>query len=303
MDTANNEIYAAFGLDEPSAEETTAPDETTGEPGTGPEDSKPAVETQDVEAQAEQDEGGDAVEEQADEVQRVGVREESTAQTAEDTSQQDANYAAAFMGRNNPYTGKPITTKADYDQYLRDREKAEADEKAKAALERIKDSNMDAETFEAMLANTEIGKQFRRTAETAKRIEEENHRQAIDRMIAEDIAEIAKYDPTVKDVDTLKATAKGKQIAERVNSGRFTWLEAWKLENFDAISNARSEATKQAAMNAAASKDHLQSTAQRGSGEVEIPRDVQETFNIMGITDAEEQRTAYRDYLKSIKKG
>ena len=59
MENESNEIYAAFGLDAPSAdeatEETSAADETADNPGAGPDDSKPAEASDDVTDTTEQE--------------------------------------------------------------------------------------------------------------------------------------------------------------------------------------------------------------------------------------------------------
>lgn len=305
MGNESNEIYAAFGLEAPAeSEDAAAPVEATADPGTGPDDQNPAENAADA---ATGSDNNPAETEEPDEGTEAETAPEPAPDSAEDpvedTSMQDANYAAAFMGRKNPYTGKPILTKADFDQYVRDTEAASRADEQSAAEDELKKIGITPEQLEALMGKTKFGQEMRAALDYTRRQAADSHKKAIDELIAKDIAEIAKYDPTVKDVDSLKKTAHGKEIEKRVASGRYTWKEAWMLENFDAMQSARTDAAKQAAMNAASSKDHLQSTAQRGSGEVDVPDSVAEMYKVMGITDKEEMRKSYASYLKDIKKG
>lgn len=301
MENESNEIYAAFGLEAPAeSEDAAAPVEATADPGPGPEEQKP----EDTAADAATEESAPEQAEAEPETTETEPEPEAQPQPVEpDTSMQDANYAAAFMGRKNPYTGKPILTKADFDEYVKAQEAASRADEQSAAEDELKKIGITPEQLEALMGKTKFGQEMRAALEYTRRQAADSHKKAIDDLIAKDIAEIAKYDPTVKDVDSLKKTAHGKEIEKRVASGRYTWKEAWMLENFDAMQSARTDAAKQAAMNAASSKDHLQSTAQRGSGEVDVPDSVAEMYKVMGITDKEEMRKSYASYLKDIKKG
>lgn len=301
MENESNEIYAAFGLEAPAeSEDAAAPVEATADPGTGPDDQNPAENA----AEAAPEENEQPADEPAAEEPEPEAEAEPPVQPVEpDTSMQDANYAAAFMGRRNPYTGKPILTKADFDEYVKAQEAATRADEQKAAEDEISKLGITPEQLEALMSKTKFGQEMRAALDYTRKQAADTHKKAIDDLIAKDIAEIAKYDPTVTDVESLKKTAKGKEIERRVKSGRYTWKEAWMLENFDAMQSARTDAAKQAAMNAASSKDHLQSTAQRGSGEVDVPDDVAAMYKVMGITDKEEIRKSYASYLKDIKKG
>jgi hypothetical protein len=302
MENESNEIYAAFGLDAPSAdeatEETSAADETAENPGTGPDDSNPADTSTEDSNTSEQETEPEAEPEAAE-----SEPEPASQPVQDDTSAQDANYAAAFLGRKNPYTGKPILSKADFEQYKKDLAAAEEAEQRQAADDEAAKLGFTPEQIQNIFLKSEMGRKMQAALDYTQQQAAENHRRAIDDLIAKDIAEIAKYDPSVKDVDSLKKTAHGKEIEARVNSGRYTWKEAWMLENFDAMQTARSDATRQAAINSASSKDHLQSTAQRGGGEIDVPSDVLSYYKAMGFDDMDEIRKSYGDYLKDIKKG
>lgn len=301
MENESNEIYAAFGLEAPAeSEDAAAPVEATADPGPGPEEQKP----EDTAADAATEETAPEQAEAEPATPEAEPEPEPEVQPVEpDTSMLDANYAAAFMGRRNPYTGEPILTKADFDEYVKAQKAATRADEQKAAEDEISKLGITPEQLEALMSKTKFGQEMRAALDYTRRQAADTHKKAIDDLIAKDIAEIAKYDPTVTDVESLKKTAHGKEIERRVKSGRYTWKEAWMLENFDAMQSARTDAAKQAAMNAASSKDHLQSTAQRGSGEVDVPDDVAAMYKVMGITDKEEMRKSYASYLKDIKKG
>lgn len=303
MDFTEKELYEAFQLE--AAEESTEP--AGGEAGAAPEDSNAATQSEPAPDAQTTTEGPEAAGAPAPETAKAGapeVKPEAPAAPAPaSTPSEDAMYAAAFVGKTNPFTGRAIQTKQDYLEYVSAKERAETQDKRTAALERLKAAGIDAETLNLVLADNPMVKDIQRATELSKRIEQENHKAAIDRLIQADIAEIGKFDQSVKDVESLKKTPRGEAIQKRVDSGRYTYLEAWKLENFDASFQARTDAARQAAANAAASKEHLQSTAQRGSGDVDIPADVRQGYEVMGITDPKEQRESYRKYLTSLKKG
>ena len=306
MDNESNEIYAAFGLDAPADEataDTSASAETADDPGTGPEDSKPANTSAEENAEPSAESAPESEEAEPTAESDNEPAPEAEPEEKPDTSAEDANYAASFMGRKNPFTGEPIFTKADFEKYkadLKADEERRSREEADAELEKL---GITTEQLEGLLQKTKFGKEIQAALDYTRKQAADTHRKAIDDLIAKDIAEINQYDPTVKDVESLRKTARGKEIEKRVASGRFTWAEAWKLENFDAMRTAKNDAAKQAAINAASAKDHLQSTAQRGSGELDVPPDVYAQYEAVGFKDKDEIRKSYASYLKDIKKG
>lgn len=303
MDNEINEIYAAFDLEAPAeSEDAAAPVEATAEPGTGPDDQNPAENAADAATEESAPEQTEA-EPEIPETEPEPEAEDHHQPVEPDTSMQDANYAAAFMGRKNPYTGKPILTKADFDEYVKAQEAAARADEQSAAEDELKKIGITPEQLEALMGKTKFGQEMRAALEFTRKQAADTHKRAVDELIQRDIKEISEYDPSVKDVDSLLKTAHGKAIAERVKSRRMSFLEAWVQENWKSMMSARTDAAKQAAMNAASSKDHLQSTAQRGSGEVDVPDSVAEMYKVMGITDREEMRKSYASYLKDIKKG
>ena len=68
-------------------------------------------------------------------------------------------------------------------------------------------------------------------------------------------------------------------------------LDAFKLANFETLSQGAAARARQAAINAAQSKQHLAQTQTRGKGAVTVPSDVRELYRTMnpGVTDAEIQ--------------
>jgi len=76
-------------------------------------------------------------------------------------------------------------------------------------------------------------------------------------------------------------------------------VDAFKLANYDTLTSSTAAASRQAAINAAQSKQHLSQTTTRGAGAVSVPADVKEAYRAFNpnATDAEIQQH-YNKYVK-----
>lgn len=293
MDFESNALYEALGIEAPAESEN---------PGNSPDDSN--LESTDTNEQQEQDveEVEESHEEERADDSSSSVSDVQPNSADREKELYDASLTAAFMGRKNPFTGKPILNKADYDEYVKAVNEQTATEEREKAESKAKESGIDPETLQAVLSNTAFGKQMERSAQITERIAREQRNKAINELISKDIEQIHKYDESVTDVASLLKTKKGEEIKSLVSSGRLTYLQAFKTVYFDEIATARTKAAKQSALNQSASKEHLQSTAQRGSGESEIPTDLVTGAENMGISDMDEINKYYQNYIKSTRR-
>lgn len=305
----NNIDYAAlFGAEKGENEqEIAAPAEAT-------EDEAEGAEEQEIAAPAEVDEVNDADEEDSD-----TDSDTDTAEDEEDSKQskaERAKYAAArrkaeaerdaavkaareeaireaqramddmvsSLGMKDPFTGKPITTKAELDAY-RAAESADRREKI------LKRAGMTNEEYKEFVDNLPEVKEARAAKEQAGE-------QAARQKVEAQLLEIAKMDPSVKTLADLAKTENYQKVYDMVTRG-YDLLDAYKLANFDRVQKATADSTRQAAINSAAGKSHMSKTTMRGVGAVSVPADIAEAYRVFDpdITDAEIQKH-YTRYAK-----
>ena len=189
------------------------------------------------------------------------------------------------LGIENPYTGRPITTKAEYDAWKR----AEAQEKQQNIAEA---AGMSQQEFNGFVDNLPQVREYRQAAEAARQQQQKM-------VLEEQIGQIAKLDPSIKGVEDLLKRPEYPQIYNYVKKG-ISIEEAFKLANYDKLTSSAGNAARQAALNAANSKEHLAPTSQRGAGSVPVPADVKAQYKLLNpdATDAEIQEHYNRFHKK-----
>jgi len=180
------------------------------------------------------------------------------------------------LGLENPYTGKPITSKAEYDSWKRQ----ESEEKRGSVAEA---AGMSEKDFNEFVDNLPQVQEYKRTAEAAR---QQQQRMVLD----EQISQIGKLDPSIKTVEDLTKREEYPAIYDNVRKG-ISIVDAFKLANFDKLTQSAAAASRQAAINAASSKEHLQATKAAGVGSVTVPADVKATYKALNpdMSDAEIQ--------------
>lgn len=198
----------------------------------------------------------------------------------------------AALGLTNPYTKEPIKDKADYDAY-----RAKVDEDRRAKL--LKRAGMSEEEFAKLAAEQPEIKAQLEEAREAKR-------QAAAAAMNEQLRQIHELDPAINTVEDLAKMPNYAQFYRFVKQNRLSLVEAYKLTNMERLSARTAAATKQAAMNAAQSKAHLEATKSRGKGGdvPAISAEVLEYYRAINPKATEaEIRADYARYLKNISKG
>lgn len=169
----------------------------------------------------------------------------------------------AAMGFTDPYTGKPIKTRAEYEAF--NRAKAE-----KELSESLEESGLDPQLFNKLISNHPEIIHAREAAQAA----EAERRRALDASeqarAVEELKEIQKHDPKIQSIADLAALDNYEEIYQLVRAGA-SISKAYKLVNHDSILAKERAAAKQAALNEIAGKGHLQATQQQGGTGEEIP--------------------------------
>ncbi len=214
---------------------------------------------------------------------------------AKEEAQRTIDEAFRNSGLTNPYTKKPITSKAEYDEY---RARFEAEKKARI----LKKSGMSDEEFQQFVQGLPEVKQAKEAQAAAETAERQAREQQAKLKVEEQLKEITALDPTIQDLKDLAKMETYPKFYELVKRGN-TLTDAFKLANYDALTGRAAAASRQAAINSAQGKQHLSPTTQRGAGAVSVPADIKAEYLAFNpdATDAEIQQH-YNRYMKNHKK-
>lgn len=230
------------------------------------------VSTEDV---AGAEEPGTAEPEQSPDVnaQYAAIRRkaEEDARLKAESEQKKVNamFVELFGKMNNPKTGRPIQTAEEYIEAVKAQQRTQIEE-------RMKQGGVDPSIIQQLIASDPTVREAHEIMERQKVAEQ-------DARIAREIADIAKVNPAIKNVDDLAKDASFPEVYERwEKSGRQESLfDIYRLVNFDALTLQRSEAAKQAAINQAKGKQHLTKTngvEQPATENVPIPDSVLQSW-------------------------
>ena len=184
-------------------------------------------------------------------------RDAAIAQAKEDAQKQVDEFFKT-SGLMNPYTGQPITTRAEYEAY---RERFEADQKAKL-MEKAGITQEEFQAFVQGLPEVRAARQAKAEAEAAARQAREQEAKA---RVDEQLRQIQAIDPTVKELGDLAKLDTYPKLYDMVKRG-YSILDAYRLANYDTLTQRAAEASRKAAINSVQSKQHLKATESRGGG-------------------------------------
>lgn len=193
-------------------------------------------------------------------------------------AERDRQYAERFKGFTNPVTGKQITSEADYFAAL--------DAQSQLQMERtLREKGLDPNLIAQAVAQDPTVRQAKAVLQNTQKLEAE-------RQLQSDVAEISKIDPSIQNVGDLTKNASFPLVMKLVSENGLSVYDAYKIANFDALSARRAEAERQAAINRAKSKDHLESANSLSSPDdktVQIPSSQLQKWRdaYPGLTDAE----------------
>ena len=204
------------------------------------------------------------------------------------------NDAFANSGLVNPYTKEKITSKDAYDAY---RQRYE-DEKKKSVMRK---SGMSDEEFREFVESLPEVRAAKEAQEQAKRETFKAREERAKAQIEQQLEEIHQLDPDITGMADLAKLEHYDRFRELVQKG-LGLTDAYKLVNFEKLTEKAAAARKQAMLNASASKAHLTPTAQRGAGAQPVPEDVRKAYRtyLPDATDSEIQRH-YNTYLRGRK--
>ena len=181
----------------------------------------------------------------------------------------------------NTLTDEPIKSMDEFRAWKRDYDTAQMQRDLQAG-------KLTPESLERAIAESPAVK---RAEEAARKAEEEQRlrdMEAFKLRADAEVAEIGKLDPSVKSIEDILALPTGQVFRELVQRGN-SFIDAFRLANFERLTTAAAAAAKQAALTNARSKDHLTTKSPRGAGSVPVPKEEMALFKALmpNMTEAE----------------
>ena len=207
---------------------------------------------------------------------RRRAEEDAKRKYESEINQMNQQVAAMCQGITHPVTGQPITNVRDYMDAL-------AIQQRQASEQELQEKGIDPGMIDRMIASNPVVMQAQQVIEQTK----QNEAVA---QLQRDIAEISKYDPSIK---TLEDLANLPNYMDMVNyvantGGKASIVDAYKLLNFDNFMNHTNEAARQKAINQMRGKDHLATQTQNVATDdevIEVPNDIMARWKEEGKTE------------------
>lgn len=193
----------------------------------------------------------------------AAARRRAEAQAAaRSQAEKDALVERIYRGQNNPYTGRPIRSVRDLNEYEQQYQQ-----------DQMRQAGIDPGVLNQMIENNPAVQQ-------AKVMTARMRQEAGQRALEEQIAEIGKIDPSVTDFQTLVQHPNFQQFDARVRQG-YSLVDAFKLANYDQITGKKAAAAKQQALNSVNGKNHLNPTKSAGTGDdVVVPEETMAMYRM-----------------------
>lgn len=206
-----------------------------------------ATEVEETEVETE---GTEAEEEQAEQLDRNAIyadaRRRAEAEAKRKQEALDAQYAEKFKGYTNPITGKPITSASDYFEAMLAQEQMQT----KKTLE---EKGIDPNLIEKAVENSPAIK-------TANAIIQAQKLKEVESYLETQVKEISQIDPDIKSAKDIESSDRYPEILKYLNENRLSIVDAYKLVYADKLSERKTNAVKQQAINNAKSQQHLKAT-------------------------------------------
>ena len=160
----------------------------------------------------------------------------------------DAMYEQMFQGYTNPETGQPIRTAADYIAAMAAQERQQAESK-------MQEAGIDRDSLNRLIENNP-------TVIQAKQAIQSLNEQNAEKMVQEDLEQILAIEPELGSIEAItESEGYSDAVQYAVDHPGIRLSEAYKLVNFDRLTNSKTATARQAAINAQRSKEHLSQTA------------------------------------------
>lgn len=171
----------------------------------------------------------------------------------------DEKFATRFGHIINPVTGRPIQSEKDYFEALDAQEEA-------TRRKQLESQGIDTKLLDELIANNPTVRQAQLVMEQSKQQEEIRQFEA-------DLKAVHALDSTVNTIEDLLNMPNSREVLDMVGKG-YSLPDAFKLANWDRLTQQSAQASKQAAINSLKSKSHMTPTdgVSDNSEDVDIPQ-------------------------------
>ena len=178
--------------------------------------------------------------------QYAAARRQAEANYRKEIDSINGEFKRLFGNVVNPLTNKPIETYQDYLQ----------------AAEHQMRANREAEMKSKGIDPAIIDQMFNQspTIRQAEAIIQQSRMQEAGRKLDEDMKALSKIDPSIKSFDDLGKHESFHTVLQLVKNNGLSLSDAFILANHQRLSTNKADAAKQAAINAAKSQSHMETT-------------------------------------------
>ena len=302
-----SDLYAAFGLEQPAggnepgaAEPGAQEGQARGtEPGTG--EAQEPAQTQEQDPSRDQGNGGaqggaGGAGDVSGASQAEGGQE---GEPAQQTKEQPPQGGRGIRNEAEPQTAAQRPEHAALEEF----DAWRADYDAAKLQKDLKAGKLTPEALRSAVEQTPAIQALKKQQEQQAAADEQRRQAEAQARVNAELAEIHKLDPTINTVEDLLSMPGAKAFYDLVRKGN-SFLDAYRLANFDRLTTARAEAARQQALNNARGKDHLTGTGTpQGTGAATVPPDVKAEYLAFNpdATDAEIQKH-YNRYMEKQRK-
>lgn len=192
------------------------------------------------------------------------------------------------IGMINPDTGEPIKDRAEYEKVRKSRH-------AEERHQFMKNNNMTERQYYDFVGGLPEVQAARVAEERAVNIQ-------IETQLNDEIRQLGELDSSIKSMSDLRQSPAYGKIVELVNRGS-RLVDAFKLANFDTLTQNAAEKGRQAALNSIQNRSHLTPVSKMsGNGLQSVPKAVMSQYRLFnpGASDEEIQNHYNRELRKGL---
>lgn len=202
--------------------------------------------------------------------------------------------AISALGLENPYTGKPVTNRAELEAY----KKQHSEETRKQMQERAEEAGLSEEEIQNLVKSHPDYQQAMQIVNEAKAAKEAAEQVKAKNTLEAAIKEVHELDPSISSFEDLRQHESWSEVEDRVRRG-YTFADAFYFANRNAIEQRRMAAFEQQIRNSMNGKGHLDSSSPKGDGGISVPSDVMAEYRAINPNATDEQ--ILRHYAKEMK--
>lgn len=300
------DYYALFGLEKPSEEPAPEP-EAKGEEVTAladgaeentqrqPENTEDVVdspideEEEGAAAPMSREERKKQAKERRQRMINEAVQEALTKEREKTGKAHKEELAAIFAGAgliDRYHDNKPVTNMEEFRTW-------QEAQKTERLNRELKEGRLTPETLQQAIEDSPTVQGLREKPESkpAEKLD-------MEQIVRQELEEIKKLDPSIQSINDITALPTGEDFRALVNRGNISFLEAFKIANFDRIQTLRAAAQRQAAKNAE-SKSHMKGINASATGGAEISGREMQIYKAMCPWMSEEE--IRKDFAKRSK--